>query len=98
MLIPHLELTILQSIVNDETFTRKVLPYVKDVYFETPASRTLFQLCSEHFVRYGSIPTAESLAIGVEQLEGRTEEEFRSIVEGEIKNSGDNANIVQMPE
>ena len=81
MSIPNLELTILQSLINNEPFTRKVLPYLKEVYFETSTSRTLFQQITEYFVQYGSCPTREAIGIGIEQLEGINEDEFRSINE-----------------
>ena len=80
-MIPNLELTILQGLVNNEQFARKVLPYVKDAYFEASTSRTLFSLCSEHFVKYGGCPTREVLIIGSERLEGVSQEEFGSLVE-----------------
>ena len=81
MSIPNLELTILQSLINNEPFTRKVLPYLKDVYFETSTSRTLFQQIAEYFVQYGGCPTREAISIGIEQLEGINEDEFRSLNE-----------------
>ena len=80
-MIPNLELTILQGLINNEQFARKVLPYVKDSYFESPTSRTLFSLCAEHFVEYGSCPTKEVLIIGTEKLEGVSSEDFGSLVE-----------------
>ena len=80
-MIPQLELTILQSLINNEQFTRKVLPYIKDAYFETSIGCTFFQQIAEYFVQYGSCPTKESLAIGIEKLEGINEEEFRSLNE-----------------
>ena len=80
-MIPNLELTILQGLINNEQFARKVLPYVKDAYFETSTSRTLFSLCSEHFVEYGGCPTKEVLIIGTERLEGVSSEDFGSLVE-----------------
>ena len=80
-MIPNLELTILRGIVNNESFTRKVLPYVKDVYFETSTSRTLFQQISEYFVEYGDCPTRAALTVASERLEGINEDEFRSINE-----------------
>ena len=52
-MIPNLELTILQGLINNEEFARKVLPYVKDSYFESSTSRQIFQLCAGHFVEYG---------------------------------------------
>ena len=80
-MIPQLELTILQSLINNEQFTRKVLPYIKEPYFETSVGRTLFQQIAEYFVEYGGCPTKEALAINVERLDGINEEEFRSIGE-----------------
>jgi len=80
-MIPNLELTILQGLINNEQYARKVLPYVKDVYFETTSSHTLFQLCTEHFVRYGVCPTKESLTIDTERMEGLDQETFRSLGE-----------------
>ena len=80
-MIPNLELTILRAFIHNEDFTRKVLPYVKDEYFETAASRTIFSLCSKYFTKYSGCPTREALVIGTEGLEGVSEEEFRSIGE-----------------
>ena len=80
-MIPNLELTILRAFIHNEDFTRKVLPYVKDEYFETTASRTIFSLCSKYFTKYSGCPTREALVIGTEGLEGVSEEEFRSIGE-----------------
>ena len=80
-MIPNLELTILQGLINNEQFARKVLPYVKDAYFESSISRTLFSLCAEYFVKYGGCPTKEALIIETEALEGVTQEEFGSIAE-----------------
>ena len=80
-MIPNLELTILRGLINNEDYTRKVLPYVKDAYFEASTSRAIFSLCTEYFTKYGGCPTRESLAIGVESLEGISEEEFRDIGE-----------------
>ena len=73
-MIPNLELTILQGFINNEEFTRKVLPYIKEPYFESSTSRTLFQQVAEYFVEYGSCPTKEALAINVERLDGFNEE------------------------
>tara|TARA_Y100001973_G_scaffold95394_1_gene148754 strand:- start:79 stop:1467 length:1389 start_codon:yes stop_codon:yes gene_type:complete len=80
-MIPNLELTILRGFVCNEDFTRKVLPYVKDVYFETSTSRTLFQQVSKYFVEYSQCPTRAALTVNCERLEGISEDDFRSINE-----------------
>ena len=80
MLSP-VEQSIIRGLVQDETYTRRVLPYVKDVYFETAASRTYYEICKDHFTKYDSCPTRESLTIAINELEGLTDEEFREIGE-----------------
>ena len=78
-MLSQIEHNILRGLIHDETYTRKVLPYVKDVYFETPASRTYFKLCEEHFQEYNSCPGKSELAIKIESLEGISEEDYKSI-------------------
>ena len=78
-MISSLENSILKGLIHDETYTRKVLPYIKDLYFETTTSRTLFELCKEHFSTYGTCPTRETLSVSIEDLKGLNEDEFRHI-------------------
>lgn len=78
-MIPNIELTILKGLINNETYTRKVLPYVKDVYFETPESNLLFDICKKHFTKYDSTATLESIAVDIENLNGISSTVFESL-------------------
>jgi len=80
-MISNIEHCILRGFTHDETYTRKVLPYVKDVYFETSVGRTLFELCEKYFSEYNTTPTSKAIAIEVEKLSGLTDDEFRSLGE-----------------
>ena len=80
-MLPPIELSIIKGLIHDETYTRRVLPYVKDVYFEAPASHTYFDICQEYFSKYNSCPTKESLQVCISDLEGISEEQFQSIGE-----------------
>ena len=79
MTLSTLETTILKGFIHNEDYTRKVLPYVKDEYFETSVGRSIFHLCTGYFVKYGQCPSKESLSVQFEQLEGVSEDEFREI-------------------
>ncbi len=74
-----LETLILRGLTHDETYTRKVLPYVKEVYFESSSGRTSFTLISEYFSQYNRCPVASEYAIAIESLTGLTDDEFRDI-------------------
>jgi replicative DNA helicase len=80
-MLQPVEQSIIRGLSQDETYTRRVLPYIKDVYFETSAARTYYEICRDHFTKYDSCPTAESLTISINELEGLTDEEFKEIGE-----------------
>ena len=73
------ETTILKGLVHNESYSRKVLPYIKDVYFETTVGRTLFQQISKFFQEYSECPTKEAIAISLGDLSGLNDEEYRSL-------------------
>ena len=78
-MISNIENIVLKGLTHDETYTRKVLPYLKDAYFETSASRSLFEICERLFTDYGSVPSSAAIAVEIEKLEGLTEDEFQSL-------------------
>ena len=78
-MISTLELTILRGIVHNEEFTRKILPYVKEEYFESSMGRTLYTTLKEFFVQYESRPTREAIAIQLEGIAGLNDSEFEEL-------------------
>ena len=78
-MLSTLEISIIKGFIHDETYTRKVLPYVKDVYFETAVGRTYFELCKKHFSDYNECVTRESLIVTIDGVEGLSEAEFQSL-------------------
>ena len=69
-MLSSIELTILTSLIYNETYTRKVLPYVKAEYFEASVSRTLFEITERFFSEYDKCPTSEAIAIAIEATDG----------------------------
>ena len=78
-MISTVETAILKGLIHHEDYTRKVLPYVKDEYFETTVGRTIFHLCAGYFTEYGECPSRQSLLVQFDKLEGVSEDEFREI-------------------
>jgi archaellum biogenesis ATPase FlaH len=78
-MLSQIETTILRGLIYNETYTRKVLPYVKENYFETSTGRTLYQFCKEYFMEYGTCATKEVIAIRIENTVGLNEDEFQSL-------------------
>jgi len=61
----NLELLILRGLINTEEFTRKVVPFLEQEYFEgTP--RKIFKLIVEFVNKYNSLPTKDVFKIELE--------------------------------
>lgn len=73
-MISPIETTILQGIVNDEKYTRKVLPYIQESYFESEEAKVVYELAKEHFTKYGTCPNESTLSVGVDALSSLTED------------------------
>ena len=64
----NLQTTILQKLVNDEQYCRKVLPFIKADYFEG-AHKTTYKLVIDFIVKYNKLPTPTTLNIDLERAD-----------------------------
>ena len=62
---PNLQTTILRNLINNENFTRKVIPFLKKEYFEG-THRVVFDQIISFVEKYNKLPTGEALSIEVE--------------------------------
>jgi len=76
-------LTILSNLLHDEVYARKVLPFIRDEYFEERTDRVVFQQIAEYIKAYDGLPTREVLHIEAEKRDDLTQDEF-SLVENLI--------------
>ena len=76
-------LTILSNLLYDEVYARKVLPFIRDEYFEERTDRVVFQQIAEYVKSYDGLPTKEVLHIEAEKRDDLTQDEF-SLVENLI--------------
>lgn len=74
-----IETSIFRGLLYNEDFTRKVIPYLEDQYFDG-VHKTLFNVYKELFDKYNSVPTLEALAV---TLQGKEigDSDFEEIIE-----------------
>ena len=58
----QLQQTILQKLVNDENYCRKVLPFIKSEYFDA-AHKTVYRIVLDFISKYNKLPTKSALEI-----------------------------------
>ena len=62
----RLEQTILKNLVQNEPFTRKVIPFLKEEYFSESDEKTVFNEIISYFDKYTKPPTVEALLINLD--------------------------------
>lgn len=68
-----IEELVVNSLVFNQDYTRKVLPHLKADYFENYNNKLLFEEVSSYLTKYDSLPTTEALKIELESRRDLTE-------------------------
>ncbi len=75
----RIEEVILRNLVQNEDYTRKVVPFLSNEYFHDSQERILFEEIAKHIVKYNGLPTQETLLISLDALDTITEDQFDEI-------------------
>ena len=73
-----IETTILKNLVHNEDYLRKVIPFLKEEYFQDNADKVVFNLIEEFVKKYNKPPTLEALDIS-SQNSSLTEGQFSEV-------------------
>ena len=74
------EKLILKSLFNNEDYSRKVLPYLKEQYFNLESDKALFQVIRDFIITYGTSPTHQALLVEIESKKGLSEDAHKEVV------------------
>lgn len=75
----ELETTILKNLIHNEDYARKVLPFLKEEYFQRPQIKILFNQIRSFIIKYNNRPSNESLLITVDGLEKVRQEDVDEV-------------------
>ena len=64
----QIQTTILQKLLNDEQYCRKVLPFIKTEYFEG-AHRAVYRLVLSFIAKYNKLPSPKALSVELENTD-----------------------------
>jgi len=73
------ETLILKNLLLTEEYPRKVLPFIKQEYFEDRTDQVLFDITHKYFVKYSAVPTVEALNIEVGKITSLSDDQFKQI-------------------
>ena len=77
----RIESTVIQNLVFNEDFSRKVLPFVRSEYFENYSEKVIFEEISKFIVQYNSLPTTPALLIEIEKRTDLSDEIYKQAVD-----------------
>ena len=71
------EQKILSNLIFDGDYMRKVIPFIKDTYFDVFSERIIFTEINEYVIKYDDLPTKSVLEIQVQNRNDLSEEVFK---------------------
>ena len=74
-----IEKQILSSLIEKDSYARKVLPFVSDQYFSSESDKIVFNKIKQYFTDYNSLPTNEALMIEISNDTKLTEAQFNDV-------------------
>jgi len=77
----RIETTILRNLFFNEDYTRKVLPFLKSLYFTKRDEKLLFNQVNDFVNKYKNLPTKEAILIELNARKDINEEEYKSVKE-----------------
>ena len=77
----RIEFTILRNLIFNEDYTRKVLPFVNEIFFPKREEQILFQEINTFVMKYKNLPSKESILIELGNRKDINEEENRIVKE-----------------
>ena len=77
----RIENLILRSLVHNEEYSRKVIPFIEPSYFHDSSERILFEEIAQFMVKYNTRPSVEALGIEVENRSDLTEGDIKNLRE-----------------
>ena len=72
-------LTILKSLINDEEYARKVIPFIVDDYFEEVSHKVVFEEVRNFLEKYDKVPNKEVLHVEIEKRSDLSEDVFKLV-------------------
>ena len=77
----RVENLILENLLYNDNYSRRVIPFIKDEYFQTRIEKTVFKVLKDFILKYNNLPTREAVIIDIDKIKNMNESEYKEIVE-----------------
>lgn len=73
----NLERAIFNNLLNNETYARKTIPFLKPDYFHNRNDKVVFELIDAYVGKYNAFPTKEALLVDLNNRDNISEDQFK---------------------
>ena len=73
----NLERAIFNNLLNNETYARKTIPFLKPDYFHNRNDKVVFELIDAYVGQYNAFPTKEALLVDLNNRDNISEDQFK---------------------
>ena len=73
------EKLILENLLYNEDYARRVVPYIEEQYFQDRLSKEIFSVMKNFIVEYRSLPSEEAIKIELTKKNTLTEDEYKNL-------------------
>ena len=74
------EKVILQNLMRNDEYSRRVIPFIKDEYFHNNIDRKVFSIVREYIISYNNIPTKEAIVLSLQKDNTIREDEYKDAI------------------
>ena len=75
-----IEFLVLRNLLYNESYVRKVLPFIKSEYFEDQNQKVIFEEIHKFVSEYNKIPTKETLTIDVKNRKDLNDTQYKELL------------------
>jgi len=79
--VKSIEFVILENLIYNDEYARRVVPFLKSEYFHNKKERVVFENIRNFIIEYNSLPTKEAISINLDKDKSITEDEYMGISE-----------------
>ena len=73
----RIEKLVLKQLVNNENYTRKVIPFLSKEYFSDTNEQIVFEKIKEFIDKYNKVPTKEALVVELDNDKSLNDDQFK---------------------
>ena len=74
------EKVILQNLISNDEYSRRVIPFIKDEYFHNKIDKKVFSIIREYIISYNGIPTKEAIVLSLQKDNTINEDEYKDAI------------------